>query len=281
MDCQTALEHLDCVRPDSDDLDLPEMADARAHLQSCETCQQKFAAIQKFDLAVVDVVQSLDVPERLRASLLDLSVNEVGAEASAELLGSDLPASDLPVADGEAAAVTRTRRRRVRIAVAAACAVMLTATAWLWPSQPVQFTEVELLQRLPLDLSSTGDFDAGFEVALPATWSANRRLRVDGDFRGIDLDDDAGHDAAVAIFVFSPSRNAPVNGILAAIPASRIEPLPNSVSFAQADSRYIEKDGRRPVAAVWQEGDTVYVCMVLGSAADLERIQRNLSTSAA
>jgi hypothetical protein len=273
MDCKTALEHLDCVRPDSDDLDLPEMADARAHLQSCDSCQQKFAAIQKFDLAVVDVVQSLDVPERLRSSLLDLSINPVGA------------VTDRPVADADsneaADAPSFSRRRTIRFAVSAACAVMLAATAWLWPSQPAQFTEADLLQRLPLDLSSTEQFDTGFEIVLPATWSANRRLRVDREFRGIDLDDDAGHDAAVAMFSYSPDHNAPVNGILVAIPLSRVEPLPNAVSFARAESQYIRKDGRRLVAAVWQERGTVYVCMVLGSAVDLERIQRNLSTSAA
>lgn len=273
MDCQTALEHLDCVRPGSDDLDLPEMADARAHLRSCDSCQQKFAAIQKFDLAVIDVVQSLDVPERLRSSLIDMSINEVSAVA------------DRPVTDADSSEAANglgySRRRTVRIVVSAACAVMLAATAWLWQSKPVQFTEKDLLQRLPLDLSSTDQFDTGFKFVFPATWSANRRLRVDREFRGIDLDDDAGHDAAVAIFSYSPTRNAPINGILVAIPASRVAPLPNAVRFAQAYSQYIRKDGRRPVAAVWKEQDTVYVCMVLGSAADLERIQRNLSSSAA
>ena len=90
----------------------------------------------------------------------------------------------------------------------------------------------------------------------------------------------AGHDAAVATFRYSPSRNAPINGILAAIPANRVNSLPESVSFVQAEAQYIPKDGRL-VAAVWRERDTVYVCLVLGSAADLERIQRNLSTAAA
>jgi hypothetical protein len=106
-------------------------------------------------------------------------------------------------------------------------------------------------------------------------------VKVAPEVLGINLDDKAGHDAAVAVFRYSRSRNAPIAGILAAIPASRIAPLPTSVSFARAESRYIQKDGRRPVAAVWREGDMVYVCLVLGSSADLEQIQRNLSTAAA
>jgi hypothetical protein len=249
MDCQTALEHLDCVRPDSDDLDLPEMADARAHLDSCDACQQSFAEMQSFDRAVTNVVQNVDVPDELRASLVAIESRT-------------------------------TRRRRLQAAISVACALMLGVAAWLWQPQ-VQFTEAELLRRLPIDLSLTEQFDAGFELALPAPWTANPRLRVGREFRGIDLDDKTGHDAAVAIFSYLPPRNAPINGILAAIPASRIQPLPESVSFAQAGVTYIRKDGRRPVVAVWREGDTVYVCLVLGSAADLEKIQRNLSTAAA
>lgn len=275
MDCQTALEHLDCVRPDSDDLDLPEMTDARAHLESCDACHESFAKNQSFDRAVTEVAQDVDVPDGLRSSLLEASLSETNVEPSA---ATDKPTTEVAIEKESAA---NSRRRKLQIAVSAACALMLGVGAWLSQPQPVQFTAARLPELLPIDLSETEKFDTGFEFALPAPWAANRRLRVGREFRGIDLDDDPGHDAAVAIFRYSPSRNAPINGILAAIPASRVAPLPEFGSFALADSRYIQIDGRRPVAAVWQEGNTVYVCLVLGSAADLERIQRNLSTAAA
>jgi hypothetical protein len=151
----------------------------------------------------------------------------------------------------------------------------------VWLQSPTQFTEAELLAKLPINLSANENFDTSFEFALPGPWVANRQVKVAPEVLGINLDDKAGHDAAVAVFRYSRSRNAPIAGILAAIPASRIAPLPTSVSFARAESRYIQKDGRRPVAAVWREGDMVYVCLVLGSSADLEQIQRNLSTAAA
>jgi hypothetical protein len=273
MECQTALENLDCVRPDSDDLDLPEMAAARAHLESCDACQEAFAEMQDFDRAVAGVVQHVDVPAHLRSALLDATAKEIACVPD--------PVAAETLTDEVVSPAIGSRRRALRVAVSAACALMLGVGAWLSQSQPMQFTEAELLQRLPLDLSSTKEFDTGFEFSLPATWVGNGRLRVGREFRGIDLDDAAGHDAAVTIFSYSASRNASIDGILAAIPASRVQPLPNSVSFAQADSRYILKDGRRPVVAVWQERDTVYVCLILGSAADLEQIQRNLSTSAA
>lgn len=248
MDCQTALEFLDCVRPDSDDLDLPEMADARAHLESCDACQEAFASMQCFDRAIVEVVQDVDVPEGLRSAL-----------------------------PGHFSR----RRRAIQALVSVACALMVGVAGWLWQSQPVQFTEAELLERLPIDLSANVKFDTSFEFALPGPWIGNRQVKVAPEILGIDLDDKAGHDAAIAVFRYARSRNAPIAGILAAIPASRIAPLPSSVSFALADSQYIQKDGRRPVAAVWREGHTVYVCLVLGSAADLEQIQRNLNAAAA
>jgi hypothetical protein len=244
MDCQTALEFLDCVRPDSDDLDLPEIADARAHLESCDACQEAFASMQSFDRAVADVVQDVAVPSKLRSALPGYS-----------------------------------RRRKIQAAVSVACALMVGVAVWL--QSPTQFTEAELLAKLPIDLLANAKFDTSFEFALPGPWVANRQVKVAPEVLGINLDDKAGHDAAVAVFRYSRSRNAPIAGILAAIPASRIAPLPTSVSFARAESRYIQKDGRRPVAAVWREGDMVYVCLVLGSSADLEQIQRNLSTAAA
>jgi hypothetical protein len=273
MDCQTALEFLDCVRPDSDDLDLPEMADARAHLNSCDVCQEAFAEMQNFDRSVTVVVQNVDVPVHLLSALLEASAENVATVSgvAAETFSND---------SGSTAVAPASRRRVLQIVVSTVCALILGVVAWQWQSQSEQFTETELLERLPLDLSLTGQFDSGFEFSLPATWAGNRRLRVGREFRGIDLDDVAGHDAAVASFSYLPSRNAPVNGILAAIPANRIPALPKAGSFAQADAQYIPKDGRL-VAAVWRERDTVYVCLVLGSAADLERIQRNLSTSAA
>lgn len=269
MDCQTALEILDCVRPDSDDLDLPEMTDARAHLNSCDACQQTFAERQSFDRAVMEVAQDVDIPEGLRSSLLELAAKNVSAESGGQ------SADDAP------SRKTSSRRRIILAAASIACALMAGTAVWWLQSQPVQYTEKRLFELLPMDLRPTVEFDGSFEVALPFAWSSDRRLRVSRELRGIDLDEDEGHDAAVAVFNYSPSRNAPIRGILAAIPASRVQPLPTAVSFAQADSQYIAKDGRRPVAAVWQERDTVYICMVLGSAADLEQIQRNLSTSAA
>lgn len=272
MDCQTALEYLDCIRPDSDDLDLPEMADAREHLNSCDACQQVFAERQHFDRAVTDVAQDVEIPEGLLTSLLSGSRR---GQTSEPVSASESAETTLPPAE------QRPARRKGALQTAVAVVLLIGVSVWFWQSRPVQFAENDLLRLLPIDLSATEAFDSAFEFDLPTAFSGNSGLRVGREFRGIDLDNRAGHDAAVAIFSYLPSRNAPINGILAAIPADRVNPLPESISFAQADSQYIRKDGRRPVAAVWRERDTVYLCLILGSAADLEQMQRNLSLATA
>lgn len=307
MECQTALEQLECVRPDSDDLDLPELAEARLHLQSCDSCAEKFTAMQVFDRSVSSVAVDVEVPDWLRASLLGAAVAETvdSEESDTEAQGADNAAAEADsvtakegtpedaesepdvirdprlVGEADSEEPSKSPRRMMHIAIAAACGLLVATTALLWNSGPVQFAEADLLQRLPLDLSETSEFDAGFKFAVPATWSANHRIRVGQELRGLSLDEEAGHEAAIAIFRFSPGRAAPVSGILAAVPSSRVQPLPVAASFQSAAARYVQKNGRRPVAAVWQERDTVYVCFVLGSAADLERIQRSLNGSAA
>ena len=104
MDCQAALEFLDCVRTNSDDLDLPEMADARAHLDSCDTCQQSFAEMQSFDRAVTNVVQNVDVPLGLRSSLLETLIGETSAEVPAAV---DKPITEIAIENATAAGARR------------------------------------------------------------------------------------------------------------------------------------------------------------------------------
>ena len=231
MDCQTALEFLDCVRPDSDDLDLPEMADARAHLESCDACQEAFASMQSFDRAVVEVVQDVDVPAGLRSALLDRSAQKASAATD-----------DTPAGNNESGTLSSgvSRRRMIKAAVSVVSALMIGVAGWLWQSQPVQFTEAELLERLPIDLSANMKFDTGFEFALPGPWVGNRQVKVASEILGVDLDDKAGHDAAVTVFRFSRSRNAPIAGILAAIPASRGCSI-HSASRSRVDRRCLAR----------------------------------------
>ena len=70
MDCSEILDILDCVRPDSADLDHPDLADARAHLESCHVCQLEFESRQEFDRAVSAVARDVEVPQGLQESLV-------------------------------------------------------------------------------------------------------------------------------------------------------------------------------------------------------------------
>jgi len=279
MDCQTALETLDCVRPDSDDLALPEFAEARAHLVECPACAAESERRQRFDRAVCGQMEDLPVAMPDLECLLK-SLHAAGGPG--ELSLADVSAITGTGTDTieAATAPVHSRRNLLRwMATGLSAAVAVALTAWLWPSGPTQFAVDDLLQRVDLSLASASDFDQSFQVRTPATWS--RPLSLDSHLRGMDLDDAAGHDVALAVFRFSPSRAAPVTGVLAIIPVARLKNPPETTSFARAQARYPRQESRALTAAVWREQDFVFLCFVPGSAADLERIQNSLAGSAA
>lgn len=275
MNCQTALEFLDCARPNSDDLDLPDLADARAHMDSCDDCRREFEERLQFDAAVSAVARDVKVPDGLRTSLLE-SLAQDSPTVDSESAASEQPAQS--VGSKEARLEPKRRSRTAAMAGVAACIMLIAATAWLWRSQPEQFTVNDLFQKIELDLSDTSDFDQGFAVRTPMDWTEGARLMVQNELRGLDLDTHSGHDAAAAMFRFSPRRNAPSNGLLVVLPAERVDPLPVAKSFARAAVSYPRKG---IVAVAWQENDRVFVCLFRGNASQLQRMQNALQGMAA
>ena len=262
MDCHKALEFLDCIRPKSDDLELPEFAEARAHVESCESCQQEFASRQEFDAAIAAVVQEVAVPESLRAELLSSALVKAGeSEESAESTSVTAASAHVP-------------RRRILLLAAAsvACSVAIGMTLWFWDSGQKSFSVADLLQRIDIQLDNADDFDESFVFQLPAGWSS------DGLLLGQDLDGEAGHEVARLDFELTRGRREPVSGIIAAIPANRVVPPPSASSFSSAELRYLP-DG--VVAVVWSAGNLVYVVMISGKPSELEYLQRAFSRVAA
>ncbi len=267
MDCLTALELLDCVRPDSGDLELPEFADARAHLAECAVCRAEFDRRQQFDSEVARVASDLPIPTSLRMSLLAGLSGQV-----AEFAGAD--SVDARPADSRLA---RPLRRARLAASLAACLLIAAVSAALWRSGPTRFSLAMVQSSLDLNLPKV-TFDETFPVDLPSAWMSHPGLRVSETLSGIDLDDRPGHDAAAAYFAFSVGRGAPVRGVLVAIPAVRIEKLPAATSFNRAPVAYPQAD---VVSVAWHEGDLVYLCFVSGNTTLLERIQRGMTGAAA
>ncbi|MBI1311024.1 hypothetical protein GC176_06925 [bacterium] len=276
MDCQTALEILDCVRPKSSDLELPEFEEARAHLTECESCRVEFDRRQQFDTEVSRVVADVAVPDSLRMSLLAAmhgSVAEFAAAEPALQPASVATAARMP----QAPAAVRSRRRVNLVVSLSVCLAIAALSAWFWqPGLPL-LSLAKIQSELNLTLSDA-EFDNGFSFSLPSSWASNPGLRVSEKLSGLDLDDRSGHDAAGAYFAFAAGRAAPIRGVLVALPTARISDIPTATVFARAPVAYPQKG---IVATAWHEGDLVYVCFVSGSAAQLEWVQHGMTGSAA
>lgn len=268
MDCQTALEILDCVRPESGDFELPEFADARAHLAACESCRAEFDQRQQFDVEVSRVAAEVSVPVSLRVSLLAAMSDSV-----AEF--SDL----VPEAETRQTVVEPQRplKRARMIASLSACLLIAAVSVWLWQPGQTQLSLAAIQSELNLNFPKV-TFDDSFPVSLPASWASNRGLRVSETLWGLDFDERAGHDGAAAYFTFSTGRAAPIRGVLVAVPAATVSDLPSATVFARAPVAYPQKG---IVAVAWHEGDAVYLCFVPGDTTLLERVQRGMTGSAA
>lgn len=302
MDCQTALELLDCVRPDSDDLQGVEFAEARAHLQICPACEQEFARRQQFDRAVVATLSSAATlavfPESsgllsgIQAALaqrdIPLATGSVAADVPAlpdhhavpdRQAHADPDRRTVGPASQTAAVPPRNARRRWLIRMAGLAGLLLAmAFGWQWWNRSEQFAIDELLQKIRFDaVSDAEEFDEQFAAVSPAHW--NERVRFAETLRGLNLDARPGHDALIVPFQFLSRRDAPITGVLALLPVDRVASPLAATDFSRAEPLYLTQGSTRLVAAVWREQNTVFICLLPGSAAQLERLQHSLRSS--
>ncbi len=261
MNCVSIFEQLDCVRPNSADLALPEFADARAHLEVCSSCRTEFARRQRFDSAVAEVMQSVPVP----------------ATHAANLLETLAAAKSMPVAAPSESGSKPQRSRRWRIVALTACMLVVLGVVF-WPTSSNELAVGEVLARLTINESQLDRFDGAFNPPKPFEWSA---ISVDSRAFGQDLDGRKGHEAMLRRFQFDTHRGHVVQGVLVAIPAKRISPPPAADRFAIASPRYPSFEGQPFAVVAWQEGQWVYLCLIPNQPGDLELLQRSTHGTAA
>lgn len=261
MNCDLILEQLDCVRPNSSDLALPEFADARAHLEACRSCRTEFEQRQRFDSAVIDVMHRVPVPTEHAAKLL-------------KTLAQTSDHAVILVPEGSPQ-VVRTRRW---LTVALVACLLLMLGVVFWP-QPTKLLPVgELLARLTLNQSRLTQFDGSFVAPQPFEWGA---INIDKQGLGQDVDGAAGHDVLLRRFHFDSRRGHSVQGVLVTVPAHRVSPPPAADRFATASPRYRTYEGQPFAAVAWQEGQWVYICLIPNNPGDLELLQRSTQATAA
>lgn len=261
MNCDLVLAQLDCVRPNSSDLLLPEFADARAHLGICSGCRTEFARRQRFDSAVADLMHHVPISTAHAAKLLETLAR---TSDDALVLAPELTPK-----------VVRSRRWLTFALVA--CLLLMLGVVF-WPKPTNQLPVGELLARLTLNQSQLAQFDRGFESPQPFEWGA---INIDGQGQGQDIDGTPGHDVLLRRFHFDSRRGHVVQGVLVSLPAHRVSPSPAADRFATASPRYRTYEGQPFAAVAWQEGPWVYICLVPNHPGDLELLQRSTQATAA
>ena len=254
MDCQSAIEILECVRPDSSDLEDVDMVAAREHLESCPECAQQLEEIRRADRLAAEAMGDVPIPAGLQERLLSLP---------------EVTSSTMHQVDSSSNA----RRGFSRwVGVVSACALLIGAFVigrnFFGPQ-----TSLAELRELSADesmIAAWDDFDQSFEAELPYEWR-NRSLRVDEQIKGHTFDEQR-HDVAAFSFQFLRGRRW-FKGTLIAIPASEVTDLPSATRFSSANVVYI----RDEIATVaWTSDSTVYVCYVSGGPGNLEAMQQSL-----
>lgn len=260
MDCSNTLEMLDCVRPNSGDLDLPDFVDARTHLDQCDRCRCEFESRQQFDRAVATVVQDVAVPEALPQAVLNALAAETAGAVHEE-------SSDFAETWPESDSVRLSRRSRWRTGLSFAALLSTAAIALVvtyWPRSPDQFPVESLLVRVVADPAQVVLLEtfAGEPAPTHPAGFRHPSLGWDSRFYGKDLDGDSSHDIAITRFEFHSRAHGRLTGVIVEIPASRVTELPATTDFSRSSVLYPSPGGFDAAAVTWTDGTTVYLCFV-------------------
>lgn len=287
MDCRTALEILDAVRPDFADRMEPEVSAASDHIESCRRCEDHFLARRHFDRRLGQVMRDVPVPAGLKSRLLaevatpraceeqDATTEQPAALAGAVAVTPDAPLAS-PMPDPPGRRQQRGRRRALLLALASTALLLLAAVTFFLAraSQAPAWTMAELRHDAGTAFQDFDDlpvFDGGFDPRLPEYgWETSRAIAIARQPRGFPPGT-GPHAAALYYFALRDGRPGRVDGILLVTPKQNIaEPPANQRFNAQGV-------GSGPVSTVaWTEGEYVYVCVVRGGGDSLERVERAL-----
>lgn len=305
MQCSRTLELLESVRPGSDDLREPELAEAVLHLQNCPRCADEFAARQSLDQEISGLMQNVAVPAGLQQRLLRAltAPADGGAPFSGAPANDERPAeparlepdksvsppvesqetSEHVSAGGSCDLSDRAFRRRRWFKVAALISACLLCglgiglyTLWLPPT----LTLHDFRQQVDVDFDTLRDFDGSeADARLPDHGWQSRLLTLRGPKGQCFPKSDSAtpHTIAVYEFQYRAGRRGAVTGVLLVIPANRLVDPPKETSMSGAQAVYVTTPSSNYASVAWTSKRLVYVCAVRGSAADLERLQRSIS----
>jgi hypothetical protein len=238
MNCQTALETLELVRPDAPDV--ARVAEAEQHVSGCISCRAAVCQREEFDARVGDLYRDVPIPLGLKERLL-ARIDELATSTSAASTGTHAVAP-----------VVGSRRRwlgMVSLTVASVIAVGI-GTWSLWPARPV--VDLEKITGLmatadikPASLAEFTTFAAGLAPQSPKTMFTGLLVRPPRRLGELEA----------AIYFFKLGHR---DGRLAVIPKRFVKArdLPLATSLLSGSISY--RSGF--CTTTWVEGDFVYVC---------------------
>lgn len=250
------LEAMEVCRPASDDLADPALAELAAELGRNRKLEVLFARLQKVDAVLAGAIQDVPVPPGLSDRLLAaLAVGAAGVPAEA------VREPCAAAACGKAAAQRRVRRWLFSLSAAVA-ALLLVAVGWFQRTQ-VQYSSASVLEAA-VDFFNNDAHDQGNLVSAaspPWGFPASRYVQLPAETRwrkvGTLL-----RSGGVAYEMSGPG------GLRATLYVVRqsIAGLPD-----QPPARPVYGTARC-CSAAWQEGQLLYVLVVVGESSDYQRL---------
>ena len=257
MDCPHYLEQLDAVRPGSTDHEDPVVREAVAHAAECERCSREFGARQKFDQRVAVRMRDVAIPADARERLLQ-RLDQGDSPEAAAVVPSTAALASWPFGILPTVITTTAAMLLVGVIgwyVSSRSNVTLTMDE-VHDAVGNQFANVTDEQYTALD-SFNGEFD-------PSIDDGRWKRVTNSTPRGIDLDGDGVHDAAVY------SIRRPVPGLLLVLAPDLVVDPPSAMTPMGVTPRY------GPVRVAWLPAGSseVHLCVLPGDDDDLSRLLR-------
>jgi len=270
MNCLTARETLDVIRPHEIDADRSQQAiidDAVQHVKGCPACQIAVRHREQIDDRIGRLARDVPVPDGLRERLLALldAASGSGLARSIEITPGS-PAIEKPLVRP----AMRSGRRRLIVAALAACVLAASGLVSFWlVTQSRDSLTLDKIAEFALspgfkpdDLPELTHFQGGLALQHPNTmrtlpWSQPVRRLVDPQL--------GDHEVGIYFFALSRRRGGTFKGRLVIVPAASVKDLPAETSFFAGRPLY----KLSYCTTAWVEGQFVYLCCVTGGEAEL------------
>ena len=248
------LEAMECCRPASDDLGDPAMSGLSAELGRNHKLEVLFARMQKVDAVLAGAIQDVPVPAGLADRLLarlSVPATESAAVASGECCAAAPPTK-----------ITRRRVQRWALVVsAAAAAILLVAVGWFQRSR-VEYSPSSVLEAA-VDFFNRDGHDGGSllsAVASPWGYPASRCVRLPPETRWRKVASLLKSGGVAYELAGANGPRATLYVVRQSVPGLPDQP-PLRPVYGTA----------RCSSAAWQEGQLLYVLVVIGETADYQR----------